>query len=63
MIQLKTKAVKEAPEEMTVNRGDIKFIKFLPTCPKCKLTNDVFYFNVTKKVFKCTGCNLRYHFA
>jgi transposase-like protein len=63
MIQLKTKTVKEAPEEMTVTLGDVKFIKHLPTCPKCKLTNDVFYFNVTKKVYECTGCNLRHHFA
>lgn len=63
MIQLKTQPVKEDLEVLAINRDDVKFINFLPTCPKCKLTNDVFYFNVTKKVFECTGCNLRFHFA
>jgi ribosomal protein L37AE/L43A len=63
VIQMKTKAVKETPEEITVTFGDVKFIKHLPTCPKCKRTDDVFYFNVTKKIYECTKCNLRYHFA
>ena len=63
MIQMKTRAVKEELEEMTVTLDDVKFIKFLPTCPKCKLTNDVFFFNVTKQIYECTKCNLRYHFA
>ena len=39
---------KEAPEEMTINLDDVKFVKYLPTCPKCKHTDDVFIFNVTK---------------
>jgi hypothetical protein len=63
MIQLKTQAVKEELEELTINRNDVKFIKYLPTCPKCKLIKDVFFFNVTKKIYECTKCNLRYHFA
>jgi len=63
MIELKTKALKEDLEELTIKPDDVKYIKFLPTCPKCKLTDDVFYFNVTKKVYECTKCNLRFHFA
>jgi ribosomal protein L37AE/L43A len=63
MIQLKTQALKEDLEELTINPDEVKYIKFLPTCPKCKLTDDVFYFNVTKKIYECTKCNLRFHFA
>jgi ribosomal protein L37AE/L43A len=63
MIQLKTQAVKEGLEEMIVTLDDVKFIKFLPTCPKCKLIDDVFISHVTKKIYECTKCNLRYHFA
>ena len=63
MIKILTRTVKEEPTEMTINRNEIKFIKFLPTCPKCKLMDDVFFFNVTQKIYKCTGCNLRFRFA
>jgi DNA-directed RNA polymerase subunit M/transcription elongation factor TFIIS len=58
-----TKTAKEEPPEMTINLEEVKFIKYLPTCPKCKLTNDVFFFNVTKEIYECTRCNLRFRFA
>ncbi len=63
MIRILTKTVKEEPPEMTINLGEAKFIKFLPTCPKCKLMDNVFFFHVTQEIYECTGCNLRFRFA
>ncbi len=63
MIKLSTKAVKEEPPEMVISLDEVKFIKYLPTCPKCKLTDDVFIFNVTKEIYECAKCNLRFRFA
>jgi hypothetical protein len=60
MIKMQTKTVREAPEEMTVHPDDVKFIKYLPTCPKCKLINDVIIFNVTQKIYECGKCNVRF---
>jgi len=63
MIKILTKTVKEEVPEVTVNLDDVKFIKYLPTCPMCKLIDNVFIFNVTKEIYECTGCNLRFHIA
>ena len=63
MLKLLTKTAKEELPEMTINRDEVKFIKHLPTCPKCKRTDDVFFFNVTKGIYKCIKCNQRFRFA
>jgi len=63
MIALLTKTAKEELPEMTINRDEVQFIKHLPTCPKCKRTDDVFFFNVTKEIYECTRCNQRFRFA
>lgn len=55
--------VKDELPEMTVNLDDVKFIKHLPTCPQCKLIDNVFIFNVTNEIYKCTGCNQRFRIA
>jgi len=57
------KKAKEEPSEITVDRNEVKIIKHLPTCPECKLTDDVFFFNVTLEVYECLRCNLRFRFA
>lgn len=63
MIILQPKSGKEEPEKITVNLADVQFIKYLPTCPKCKLINAVFIFHVTQKIYECSKCNLRFRFA
>jgi hypothetical protein len=63
MIKIQSKPVKEAPKEMTINAGDVKIIKYLPACPECNLIDDVVFFNITKKTYECTKCNLRFRFA
>ena len=62
MFKLATKSVREEPEEMTVSSDEIRYIKYLHSCPKCKKTEDVIIFNVTKEIYECTGCNLRFRF-
>ena len=63
MITLLTKTAKEDLPKMTINRDEVQFIKFLPTCPKCKQTDDVVFFNVTKVIYECVKCNKRFRFA
>ena len=58
-----TKRVKEEPSEITIDRNEVRIIKHLPTCPKCKLTDDVIFFNVTLEIYECLRCNLRFRFA
>jgi ribosomal protein L37AE/L43A len=60
MIKILTKTVKEDLPEMIVNLDDVKFIKYLPTCPQCKQIEDVVIFNVTNKIYECSKCNLRF---
>lgn len=63
MIIAKTKRVKEQPAEITIERNEVKIIRHLPTCPKCKLTDEIFIFNVTSEIYECLRCNLRFRFA
>ena len=63
MIKILTKTTKEDLPEMTINLDDVKFIKYLPTCPQCKQIEDVVIFNVTNKIYECTGCDLRFRIA
>ena len=63
MIALLTKTTKDELPEMTINRDEVQFIKFLPTCPKCKRTDDVIFCNVTKEIYECIKCNQRFRFA
>ncbi len=63
MITITTQKVKEQPSEITIDRNEVKIIKHLPTCPKCKLTDDIFYFHVTSEIYECLRCNLRFRFA
>lgn len=62
-MELLNNAAKEEGPEMTINRDEVEFIKFLPTCPTCKRTNDVVFFNVTKVIYECLKCNQRFRFA
>ncbi len=57
------KKVKEQPTEITIDRDEVKIIRHLPTCPKCKLTDDIIFFNVTSVIYECIRCNLRFGFA
>ena len=57
------KKIKEEPSEITIERNEVRIIKHLPTCPKCKLTDDIFFFNVTSEIYECLRCNLRFRFA
>lgn len=63
MISLLPKTAKVELPEVTINRNEVKFIKFLPTCPNCKRTDDVVFFNITKVIYECIKCNQRFHFA
>ncbi|MDD5167584.1 MAG: hypothetical protein PHN75_02115 [Syntrophales bacterium] len=63
MIKPITKKAKEQPSEITIERNEVKIVRHLPTCPKCKLTDDIFFFNVTSEVYECIRCNLRFRFA
>jgi hypothetical protein len=63
MIKIETKAVKEDLPEMTVNLNDVRFIDFLPTCPQCKKIDNVLISNVTKAIYECTVCKLRFRIA
>jgi hypothetical protein len=63
MIKILTDPGKKETKEMTVMLDEVKFIKFLPTCPKCKLVDNVLIFHVTQKIYECNGCNLRFRFA
>jgi hypothetical protein len=58
-----TKKVKAEPSEITIDRSEVQIIKHLPTCPECKLTDDVFFFNVTLEIYECQRCNLRFRFT
>lgn len=58
-----TKKVKEQPSEITIDRNDVKIIRYLPTCPKCKLADDIIFFNVTSETYECLRCNLRFRFT
>lgn len=55
MIKILTKTT-----EMTINRDEVEFIKFLPTCPKCKRIDDVVFFNVTKVIYECVQYSADY---
>ncbi|MHB8770316.1 MAG: hypothetical protein ACYC7J_04915 [Syntrophales bacterium] len=63
MIKIRTKMVKEELPEMIVNPEDVKIIAYLPTCPKCKRIDDISFFNITNKIYECSGCNLRFRLA
>jgi hypothetical protein len=63
MIKIDTKPVEEDLPEMTVNLNDVRFIDFLPTCPQCKKIDNVLISNVTKAIYECTVCKLRFHIA
>lgn len=63
MIMRTTKIAKEQPSEITIGRDEVKIIRHLPTCPKCKLTDDIFFFDVTSEIYECLRCNLRFRFA
>lgn len=63
MIQILNKSKKEELPEMTIIRDEVQFIKFLPTCPKCKKIDDVVFFNVTKVIYECVKCNQRFRFS
>lgn len=63
MTMLANRKVKEQPVELTINRNEVQILRHLPTCPKCKLTDDVFYFHVTSEIYECLRCNLRFRFA
>ena len=58
-----TKKAEEEPDVITIDQSEVKMIKHLPTCPKCKLTDDIIFFNVSSKIYKCLRCNLRFRFA
>jgi hypothetical protein len=63
MITITTKKIKEQPSEITIDRSEVTIIRHLPSCPKCKQTEDIFFFNVTSEVYECLRCNLRFRFA
>lgn len=63
MIMPPSKKVKEQPAEITIDRNEVKIIGHLPSCPKCKLTDDIFFFNVTSEIYECLRCNLRFRFT
>jgi len=63
MIMPSTKKLKEPPSEITISRSEVTIIRHLPTCPKCKLTDDIIFFNVTSEIYECLRCNLRFRFA
>jgi len=63
MMMPATKKVKKQPSEITIDRNEVKIIRHLPTCPKCKLTDDIIFFNVTSEIYECLRCNLRFRFA
>jgi len=63
MTRLTTKNAKVQPSEITVDRNEVKIIRYLPTCPKCKLTDDIIFFNVTSEIYECLRCNLRFRFT
>ncbi len=63
MTRLTTKNAKVQPSEITVDRNEVKIIRYLPTCPKCKLTDDIIFFNVTSETYECLRCNLRFRFT
>jgi hypothetical protein len=63
MILRSTKKAKEQPSEITITRSEVTTIRHLPTCPKCKLTDDIFFFDVTSEIYECLHCNLRFRFA
>jgi ribosomal protein L37AE/L43A len=63
VIKLPDKTLKKDLQEWTVDVNDVTFVKYLPTCPKCKLTDDVSFFNVTQKIYECGQCNLRFRFV
>jgi DNA-directed RNA polymerase subunit M/transcription elongation factor TFIIS len=58
-----TKKVKEQPSEITVDRNEVKIIRHLPSCPKCKHADDIIFFHVTSEIYECLRCNLRFRFA
>lgn len=62
MMKITAKKVEEQPPEMVIDRSEVKMIRHLPTCPKCKLTDDIFFFNVTQEIYECLRCNLRFRF-
>jgi hypothetical protein len=63
MIMRAAKKIKEHPSEITIARNEVTIIRHLPTCPKCKLTDDIFFFDVTSEIYECLRCNLRFRFA
>lgn len=63
MITITTKKIKEQPAEITIDRSEVTISRHLPGCPKCKQTEDVFFFNVTAEIFECLRCNLRFRFS
>ena len=58
-----SKKVKEQPDEITIDRSEVKMVRYLPTCPKCNLTDDIFFFSVTSEIYECLRCNLRFRFT
>ncbi len=63
MIMPTAKKAKEQPSEITIDRSEVMIIRHLPTCPKCKLTDDIFFFDVTSEIYECLRCNLRFRFS
>lgn len=63
MIMPTVKKIKEQPSEITIARNEVTIIRHLPTCPKCNLTDDIFFFDVTSEIYECRRCNLRFSFA
>lgn len=61
MIRLQPKPEREVLDEVTVKRADVTFVKYLPVCPKCSKIEDVSIFHVTKKIYECGKCRIRFH--
>ena len=49
--------------EIIIDQSEVTMIKYLPTCPKCKLTEDVIFSNVSSKIYQCLRCNLKFRFS
>jgi ribosomal protein S27AE len=59
VIKLPDRALKkDLQEEWTVDIDDVTFVKYLPTCPKCKLMDNVSFNHVTRRIYECGRCNL-----
>ena len=63
MIIPTTKKEKEQQTEIIIDQSEVTMIKYLPTCPKCKLTEDVIFSNVSSKIYQCLRCNLKFRFS